>query len=414
LGKFKKAYPPCRIFVAKPGPNAPPPGAFNVFLDIPPSLAPGSFIKETIFMSVQQDQLKPEETEKRNLLKKEKPYVHEKIMKYDEKIRKGESIAILQFQYDYRCNFSCQHCDITGLRRKNKARYFTISDIEELSRQADEMGLAHLVITGGEPLVFPDFDDIVKAVDPQKFYITSDTNGWYLDEKRARHLKSIGVDKIQLSLDSLSAPDHDAFRCKEGSHERAVRAIDASLDAGLNIILSTVVTRDRVRSQEFIEFLEFAKEKGVGIFVTYAKPVGNWEGNYDVLVTRDDMDYIRELEKTYNVFTHLTPSYGYNMGCIAVKRMVSITKYGDVMPCPYIHVSLGNFFEEPLKDIIDRGLNIKYFGRYVDTCLIAEDRRFINEYETKRIYGKPVPVPYAEVFTQEDFISPDKRCFCSR
>jgi MoaA/NifB/PqqE/SkfB family radical SAM enzyme len=355
-------------------------------------------------MPVQERQLKASEVNKRNILKKEKPYVYEKIMQYDEKIKKGESIAILQFQYDYACNFSCQHCDITRLRRKEKSRFFTINDVRELARQADEMGLAHIVITGGEPLVFPDFDEIVKAIDPQKFYITSDTNGWFLDLAKARHLKSIGLDKIQLSLDSLSASEHDAFRRKPGSHQRALRAIDASLEAGLNIILATVVTKQRVRSEEFIEFLEFAKEKGVGVFVTYAKPVGAWEGNFDVLVTKDDMDYLKALEKKYNVFTHLTPSYGLNLGCIAVKRMVSITKYGDIMPCPYIHVSLGNFFTEPLKDIIARGMKIKFFGEYVDTCLIAEDRKFISEYEGKKIYGKPLPVPYTEVFTKEDLI----------
>jgi MoaA/NifB/PqqE/SkfB family radical SAM enzyme len=207
-----------------------------------------------------------------------------------------------------------------------------------------------------------------------------------------------------LSLDSLSAAEHDAFRRKPGSHERAMKAIDASLNAGLNIILATVVTKQRVRSQEFIDFLEFAKQKGVAVFVTYAKPVGDWEGNFDVLVTKDDMDYVRELEKKYNVFTHLTPSYGLNLGCIAVKRMVSITKYGDVMPCPYIHVSLGNFFEEPLKDIIARGMKIKFFGNYIDTCLVAEDRTFINDYEMKKIYGKPVPVPCSEVFSKQDYL----------
>ncbi len=355
-------------------------------------------------MSTQQRQLKQDEIEKRNLLKKEKPYVYGKIMKYDEKVKRGESIAILQFQYDYRCNFRCQHCDVTKIQAKNKDRYFTPKEVKELSQQADEMGLAHIVITGGEPLVFPDFDDIVKAIDPQKFYITSDTNGWFLDAKKAKHLKSIGVDKIQLSLDSLLAPEHDEFRRKLGSHVRAVRAIDASLDAGLNIILATVVTKQRIRSQEFIDFLEFAKGKGIGVFVTYAKPVGAWEGNFDVLINRDDMDYLRDLEKKYNVFTHLTPSYGFNLGCIAVKRMVSITKYGDVMPCPYIHVSLGNFFEEPLKDIIDRGMKIKYFAKYTDTCLIAEDRKFINDYVVKKIYGKPPPVPLKEVFSKDDFI----------
>lgn len=355
-------------------------------------------------MPDRQKQLNPVETKKREMLKKEKPHVFEKIMHYDEKVKKGESIAILQFQYDYSCNFRCQHCCITRLQSNSSGRFFTIDDVKELSRQADEMGLAHLVITGGEPLLFPDFDELVAAIDPQKFYITSDTNGWYLDAQRAKHLKQIGVDKIQLSLDSLSAADHNEFRRKNGSHERAVRALDAALNAGLNIIIATVVTKQRIRSDEFIEFLEFAKGKDVGVFVTYAKPVGAWEGNYDVLITKDDMDYLRGLEKEYNVFTHLTPSYGLDLGCIAVKRMVSITKYGDIMPCPYIHVSLGNFFEEPLKDIIERGMKIKYFGSHIDTCLIAEDREFIDEIEAKRIYGKPAPVPYTQVFHPEDYL----------
>lgn len=352
--------------------------------------------------------LNSDEAQKRNSLKHEKPHVYEKILKFGDKVKNGESIAILQFQYDYTCNFRCEHCCVTKLRRKKGERCFTVDDIKDLSKQADEMGLAHLVITGGEPLMFPDLDEIVKAVDPQKFYITSDTNGWFLDAKKAKHLKSIGVDKIQLSLDSLVASEHDAFRGVPGSHERAMRAIDASLDAGLNLILATVVTKQRIRSKEFIDFLEFAKLKGVGVFVTYAKPVGDWEGNDDVLVSRDDMEYMKGLEKKYNVFTHLTPGYGLDLGCIAVKRMVSITKYGDVMPCPYIHTSLGNFFDEPLKDIIKRGSNIKYFGNYVDTCLIAEDRTFIEEYEKKKIYNKPLPVPWYEVFCSDDLIDSDQ------
>ena len=140
------------------------------------------------------------------------------------------------------------------------------------------------------------------------------------------------------------------------------------------------------------------------MFITYAKPVGAWEGKFDNLVDKDDMDYVRELEKKYNVFTHLTPSYGMDLGCIAVKRMISITKYGDVMPCPYIHVSLGNFFEEPLRKIVERGLRIKQFGHHCDTCWIAEDRDFIKKYVVGRIYNKKIPVSYKEVFTEEDFI----------
>lgn len=340
-----------------------------------------------------------EERRKRDKLQKNKPAVYRKILDFEEKVAKKESIAIIQFQYNYACNFKCQHCDITSLRKE--ARSFTPKDVEKLSKEADEMGLAHMVITGGEPLVFKDFDDVVHALDPYKFFITSDTNGWFLDDDRALHLRDLGVDKIQLSLDSLDKAEHDSFRNKPGSWNKCMMAIGAAKYAGLDILVQTVVTKQRVRSQELVDFIEYLNKMDVGVFITYAKPVGNWTNNFDILVDKDDMEYVRELEKKYNVFTHLTPAYGLNLGCIAVKRMISITQYGDVMPCPYIHISLGNVFEEPLKDIVARGMRLKCI--WTDTCLIAEDRNFIENVEVKKIYGKELPVSYKEVFTDEDF-----------
>jgi MoaA/NifB/PqqE/SkfB family radical SAM enzyme len=188
----------------------------------------------------------------------------------------------------------------------------------------------------------------------------------------------------------------------QGAHARAMRAIDAAQAAGLGIFMQTVVSKQRLRSEEFIRYLEYFHGRGIGVFVSYAKPVGSWEGNFEALVDKDDMRYMEQLEKKYNVFTHLTAAYGLDMGCIAVKGMFSVTQYGDVLPCPYIHTSIGNVFEEPLRDIVRRGLDIKWFGEHVDTCLIAEDRAFIHKYVAGRIYGKPLPVPCAEVFTEED------------
>ncbi len=346
--------------------------------------------------------LKPQEIGNRNKLKREKPYVYEKMIKLDEKIRRGESIAIIQFQYNYACNFRCEHCSIKKFQGKKEGRQFTMEDVKDLARQADEMGLARFVITGGEPLVFKDLGELVKAIDPQKFYINCDTNGWFLNEEKARYLREIGVDRIQLSLDSLNAEEHDSFRNAPGSHARVIKAVDIALDAGLGIFIQTVVTKQRLYSDEFLEFIKYFNKKGVGVFVNYAKPVGAWEGNFDALVNKEDMKYMEELEKKYKVFTHLTPAYGLNLGCIAVKGIISVTQYGDVLPCPYIHVSLGNVFKEPLKDIIERGLDIKHFGERVETCLIGEDRKFINDYISKKVYGKPLPVNYSEVFTKKD------------
>src|SRR4030067_3355971 len=300
------------------------------------------------------------EESKRQKLKDTKPYVYEKILKFPEKLLRGESIAIIQFQYNYICNFRCEHCSVLHFQGKSQRRSFTIDDVKNLSREADDLGLARFVMTGGEPLIFKDFDEVIKAIDPSKFYINCDTDGWFLDGARAKHLKEIGVDRIQLSIDSLDEKEHDDFSKAPGSYMRAMRAIDFSLKVGLDLFVQTVVTRQRLHSEEFIKFIEYFSALKVPVFVTYAKPVGAWEGNFDSLITKEDMVYFRELEKKYTLYTHITPAYGLDMGCIAVKGMISITQYGDVLPCPYIHTSIGNVFKEPLKDIIQRGLDIRF------------------------------------------------------
>ncbi|MCK4820165.1 radical SAM protein, partial [bacterium] len=297
------------------------------------------------------------------------------------------------------CNFHCEHCSIRRLQGERKTRSLTMNDVRDLARQADELGLARFVITGGEPLIFPDFDDLVKAIDPQKFYINCDTNGWLLDEERAKHIKSIGVDRVQLSLDSFDAKEHDAFRRAPGAYERAMKAVDIALDAGLAIFMQTVVTKQRLYTDEFIQYIEYFNNKSVGAFVTYAKPVGAWAGNFDVLVTPEDIAYVAGLRHKYNVYDHLTPAYGLDIGCIAVKRMVSITKFGDVMPCIWMYFSLGNFFEEPLKDILQRGM--KYLGKRETKCRVSEDREFIDKYVAKTYGRKDLPVPIEEIMPLE-------------
>lgn len=351
-------------------------------------------------MAIQE--LKPTEMKNRNKLKEEKPYVYEKVMKFEEKIKRGESTAIIQLQYSYACNMVCRHCSVKSIQEQNDAKRHSLTpaDVTEISRQADAMGLARFEINGGEPFVVKEYDAIVKAIDPKKFYINSVTNGWLLDDAKAKHLKAIGVDRIQVGIDSLNAEEHDAFRRRKGSHSRALRAVEASRDAGMDVFVTTVVTKQRLYSTEFIDFIRYFNDKNIGVFMTFAKPVGAWEGKFDLLVTREDLAYAKNMEKTHNVFSHLTAGYGLEGGCLAVSGLVCITQYGDVLPCQYIFVSLGNVFEEPLKDVIERGMKLKVFK--TDTCPIAEDIDFIKKYIAGRVYGKPLPVPCSEVFMKED------------
>jgi len=343
--------------------------------------------------------LTQKELDKQNKLAKEKPLVYKKMITYPEKYKNGESIAIIQLQYNYACNMVCQHCSIHKIQQqgiKNKRKTLKPSDITELAKQADEMGIARFEINGGEPLINKNFDELIKAIDPSKFYINCVTNAWNLNYEKAKHLKNIGIDRIQIGLDSLNPEEHDSFRGKPGAHKRCMEAVDYCLDIGLDVFITTVITKQRLYSKELIDFIEYFNNKGVGVFMTYAKPVGSWENKFDILLNENDLKYAENLEQKYNIWSHLTPGYGRERGCLAIRGLIAITPYGDVLPCQYIFVSLGNIFEEPLKDIIERGLKLKQFK--TELCPIAIDLDFINKYIVDKTYNKDLPVNYKDVF----------------
>ena len=348
---------------------------------------------------------------RQNWLQKKKPYVYEKMMQYPEKLARGEGIPIIQFQYDYACNFDCEHCSIDKFyvprswEKQSGRRKFELEDVRKLSKEADELGLGNFVITGGEPLMLREYDQLVEAIDPDKFFIASDSNGWFLDDEKAKHLKSIGVDKMQLSLDGVDAESHDTFRRAPGSWARVMKAIEACKKADLHVILSTVIWKDRIYTDEWRKFLDWAKDTEIGTYVVFAKPVGAFENNTEQMMTEKENKILEQFEKEYDIFTHMSPSYGRDIGCIAVKRMVSMSRYGDVMPCPYQHVSLGNFFEEPLADILNRGLNIKWFDPMKNMpCICGVDKGFIQNVISETYGDSEVPVRYDKVFTTDDFV----------
>lgn len=96
----------------------------------------------------------------------------------------------------------------------------TINDLKDLSKQADELGLAQFVISGGEPLTFDNLDEIILALNPPKFNIAMSTNGLLLDKTIAKHLKEMGVDKLKISLDSI---DENVYEKTRGQKKVIIR-----------------------------------------------------------------------------------------------------------------------------------------------------------------------------------------------
>jgi len=358
-----------------------------------------------------ESRLNPDEQKKRGELMARKPYVAKKLGNISAMEDRGEISPIIRLEKSYLCNFQCTHCSAEYymdrhlekvLNTRENRRQMTMDEIRFLSKEADELGLARFVITGGEPLVMRDFEEVVEAIDPDRHYVITDTNGWFLDDEKARWLKDIGVEKIQLSLDSWIEEEHDNFRNKKNSYKRVMRAIDASLDAGLNLILSTVLVSGRTHKQEFEDMCRFCTDRGIGLYVSYAKPVGSCTDHPEFVITKEDADLLRELEKKYNVFTHMTPSYGSNKGCITVKGIITVTSTMEVTPCPYIDMSLGNLRETPLKEVLARGMRNPWVGPHRPDCLIGEDPQFI-ELHTRVTAGRThLPVPWGEGFSDEN------------
>jgi MoaA/NifB/PqqE/SkfB family radical SAM enzyme len=355
--------------------------------------------------------LNADELAKREGLRARKPYVADKLANIMAMEERGEISPIIRLEKSYLCNFQCTHCSAEYymdrhmervLHVKDERRKIDLDDIRELSRQADEAGLARFVITGGEPLVMKDLDDVVAAIDPDKHYVILDTNGWFLDEAKAKHLKEIGVEKVQLSLDSFIEEEHDEFRKKKGSYKRVFKAIDAALDAGLNLILSTVLVKGRAKTKEFLDMCNYCDERNVGLYVSYAKPTGSCTEHPEFVIDKEDADIVRQLEKEHKVFTHMTPSYGSHKGCITVKGIITVTSTGEITPCPYIDFSIGNIFEMGLKEILDRGMRNPWLGPHRPDCLIGEDPKFIKIHTEKTAGATHLPLPWGEGFTDND------------
>lgn len=358
--------------------------------------------------------LSAEELKKRNDLASRKPYVAAKLARIAEMEERGEISPIIRLEKSYLCNFQCTHCSAEYymdrhlekvIKIHDEREKMSLEDVRRISREADEAGLARFVITGGEPLVMKDFDAVVEAIDPDRHYIITDTNGWFLDDERARHLKSIGVEKVQLSLDSMVEANHDNFRNKKGSYKRVMRAVDASLDAGLNLLLSTVLVKGRARDPEFEEMCRFATDRGVGLYVSYAKPTGSCSEHPEFVIEKEDADVVRELERKYKVFTHMTPSYGSFKGCITTKGIITITSTMEITPCPYIDMSIGNLRQNSLKDILARGMANPWMGPYRPDCIIGEDPQFIELHAQRTAGAKLLPLPYGKGFSDHDSLT---------
>ena len=369
-------------------------------------------MKNSLQILAEQEALTLIEKNKRKDQSVQRPRVHEKIQNYFKGMLDGQISPILRLKINRSlCNFHCAHCCeepymSRDLKKKTGAidprHQMNLEDYKELSRQADEYGIFRFVLTGGEALLDKNLDKLIEALDPQKHLIILDTNGWTFDIEKAKWFAGLGGYKAQISLDSMIEAEHDSFRGKKGSYKRVIRALEASKQAGLELLISTCIIRDRVFTEEFESLCEYCKAEDIPLYVTLAKPVGTAREQDTWVCTKKDVDYLKLLETKYNIFTHMTPSYGQPGKCITVKGINTVNHDGEIVPCPYMDLSIGNVMKEPLSVILDRGMMNSWLGPYRDECIIGEHKDFIH-FHNKSVsdyldISPLLPVPYEHGF----------------
>lgn len=338
-------------------------------------------------------ELTKREKQNRLSLQEKKPLAFEKIKQFPEKIKRRESVALLQLQYNYSCNFKCKHCAIEKFKKLDQPT-LSVDEVKGIADQADQMGLASICISGGEPLIFHDLEDVINAIGPKRFCISVDTNGYFLTEDKILWLVEKGVDRIHLSIDGLES-NHSAFRGNKASWEKCINSLELCKEHGLGVIINIVATKSIIENREIIRQLEFIKRFKLHASMIYAKPVGSFEHYKKEILDSKDLEYIQSLTKKYNCSTHLSQNCGYEFGCLCVKRHFSITAYGDVLPCPWIPITIGNIRKEPLDKIIKRGLENPWFqyGRKYSCLSGNKDSYFYNKVlpQIERIGEYPAP-----------------------
>jgi MoaA/NifB/PqqE/SkfB family radical SAM enzyme len=345
--------------------------------------------------------------------------VHEKVQQYFKGMIDGHISPILRLKINRSlCNFRCAHCcEEPYMSRDLKKRTGTIDprpqmgldDYRELSRQADEYGIFRFVLTGGEALLDKNLDKLIATLDPMRHLIILDTNGWTFDDDKAKWFADLGGYKAQISLDSMVEEEHDSFRGKKGSYKRVMRALSAAKKANLELLISTCIIKDRVFSSEFVSLCEYCKDEDIPLYVTLAKPVGTAREQDTWVCTKKDVDQLKFLENKYNIFTHMTPSYGQPGRCITVKGINTVNHDGEIIPCPYMDLSIGNVTKESLAAILERGMMNSWLGPYRDECIIGEHQEFIrfhNKAVNDYLDVSPLlPVPYEHGFGRTGIIN---------
>ena len=200
-------------------------------------------------------------------------------------------IRDLRISVTDRCNFRCSYCmpfdEYTWMQRD---QVLSFEEMERLARFFVRLGTEKIRLTGGEPLVRKNLEQLIARlvkIDGLKD-LSLTTNGALLAEQAAR-LRSAGLERLNLSLDTLR-PDRFRGLTKRGNLDEVLNGLFAAKQAGMNPIKINAVIIRGTNEDEILELTGFARENGFEMrFIEYMD-VGNANAwSLDKTVTKKEI-----------------------------------------------------------------------------------------------------------------------------
>jgi len=281
-----------------------------------------------------------------------------------------------------KCPYNCLYCSVPDK---------TVSDmpmdlLNSVIKQLQNMGSYHISLTGGEPLLRGDLEDIIAAVDDRSV-VKLFTTGYSLTKARAKELKKAGLFSINISLDSSDRKIHDRGCGFAGAFDIALKAIENARKASLLTCVATVASRNSVLDGTMDTFLRFLKKQGVDeVSIFEPAPTGKLSFREDVVLSDVERKALHELHKKINeraderyprVFSFPYVEGSSYMGCGAGCTRVHVTALGHVTPCDFTPISFGNIQQENIEVILDRMRG--YFKQPGCGCFILNHFKELRE-----------------------------------
>ena len=261
-----------------------------------------------------------------------------------------------------RCNFRCSHC----YSRNDPSDELSLELLSACIKHAVDAGVLSINFGGGEPLLRKDLTDISDYASSLGLRVSMNSNGYLLNRGKAVELKERGFTKVGISIDSHIAGIHDDFRGIKGSHERAVEALSFLNEAGIETSISSVICRINYRDiDSLIEFaiqnrvmhLNFHNFKCSGLGYSnkdkFDLTAGEWRGFYQHALEAKHRTKDINISLDDPVIALLDANKNDSMvkGSICGKLSLNIKTNGDITPCGFIPIVIGNITRDSLKQL---------------------------------------------------------------